>query len=196
MTQSLTKRCPRCGEHKPRSEYRKNSGRYDGIDAYCLLCERKRDAERKRSRRSTDPKWRARDNERDRRRHREVQSDPTRRERRNKAVRERERERRGSDDQWRLDQNARNRAYYAATYGRGHRRRLPEIVERDGWGCAYCDMYSEDASDYHVDHIHPTSRADEYDGDINDLDNLVLSCPGCNVSKGDQLLSEWDGPGL
>jgi CRISPR/Cas system Type II protein with McrA/HNH and RuvC-like nuclease domain len=39
--------------------------------------------------------------------------------------------------------------------------------------CAYCDLYLEN---YHIDHVVPISF-----GGSNNLDNLVLSCPPCNL---------------
>ena len=50
--------------------------------------------------------------------------------------------------------------------------------------CAYCgcDLNGK----YHVDHIVPLSR-----GGTDYAENLTLTCPRCNLSKGDKLLSEW-----
>lgn len=33
------KRCPRCRETKPRSEWRKNRNKYDGLQSYCTICQ-------------------------------------------------------------------------------------------------------------------------------------------------------------
>lgn len=41
---------------------------------------------------------------------------------------------------------------------------------------------------YHADHLIPLSR-----GGSNDPRNIVISCPHCNLSKGDKLLWEWNG---
>jgi len=41
---------------------------------------------------------------------------------------------------------------------------------------------------YDIDHIVPVSR-----GGTNDPENLVLTCPSCNYSKGTKLPSEWNG---
>lgn len=41
---------------------------------------------------------------------------------------------------------------------------------------------------YHVDHIIPLSR-----GGTNWPNNIVISCPFCNLSKGNKLPSEWIG---
>ena len=42
---------------------------------------------------------------------------------------------------------------------------------------------------YHVDHLTPLSR-----GGTNDLNNLTISCAGCNIAKGLRLLSEFPYP--
>lgn len=50
--------------------------------------------------------------------------------------------------------------------------------------CYYCG--EKLGKIYHVDHVIPISR-----GGANDPCNLVLTCPFCNLSKGDKLPSEW-----
>ena len=67
-----------------------------------------------------------------------------------------------------------------------------QVIERDGWICAYCDCDLENAPDirHAIDHVMPLSR-----GGTNDLDNLVMSCQPCNSSKGDKILDEeWTPP--
>ena len=80
---------------------------------------------------------------------------------------------------------------YKIRGGSKPRRKAPLLAARDGgWWCSYCGCDVED--DYQVDHVHPVSRASEYEGvDINELSNLVLACPSCNISKSNYLLSEW-----
>lgn len=41
---------------------------------------------------------------------------------------------------------------------------------------------------YHVDHLRPLAK-----GGTNDPRNLVISCPTCNLSKGDRQTWEWNG---
>ena len=43
-------------------------------------------------------------------------------------------------------------------------------------------------SGYHVDHVIPLSR-----GGSNAPENIVISCPRCNLSKSDKLPQEWNG---
>lgn len=70
---------------------------------------------------------------------------------------------------------------------RGVRGMAADIAQRDGgWLCAYCGRDVTD--DFHVDHVHPVSKAASYKGDdINELANLVLAWPPCNVRKGAKL---------
>lgn len=52
--------------------------------------------------------------------------------------------------------------------------------------CWWCGTDVRD--DYHVDHRIPLSR-----GGSNDPNNLCISCPPCNQSKGGKLPHEWNG---
>jgi len=53
------------------------------------------------------------------------------------------------------------------------------VYERDDGICMKCGK-GVTRDDYHVDHIVPLAAG----GDEWDLDNLELSCPTCNLSKG------------
>lgn len=43
-------------------------------------------------------------------------------------------------------------------------------------------------TDYHADHVIPLAR-----GGTNKPENIVISCPKCNMSKGSKLPHEWNG---
>jgi len=59
--------------------------------------------------------------------------------------------------------------------------------DRQKGKCYYCGKkLGTGKNAYHVDHIIPLSR-----GGSNDISNLVIACPQCNVSKQDKLLHEW-----
>lgn len=53
--------------------------------------------------------------------------------------------------------------------------------------CWHCGK-KLDPDDYHVDHLTPLSR-----GGSNAADNIVITCPHCNMSKNDRLTHEWNG---
>ena len=55
------------------------------------------------------------------------------------------------------------------------------IYERDGGICMKCGQ-PVTRENFHVDHIIPISKG----GDEWDLSNLELSCPQCNLKKGDK----------
>jgi 5-methylcytosine-specific restriction endonuclease McrA len=56
---------------------------------------------------------------------------------------------------------------------------IQERIEEQGYMCFYCSHPLED--DYHIDHFVPVSR-----GGGSEIENLVASCPSCNLSKGDK----------
>lgn len=60
------------------------------------------------------------------------------------------------------------------------------FVEQVGL-CRYCGCDLDDSS-YHVDHVLPLSR-----GGSDSRENLALTCPTCNLSKGAKILGEWLG---
>lgn len=71
------------------------------------------------------------------------------------------------------------RDYYMQTDWQRVRR---VIYERDGGICMKCgNRVSRD--NFHVDHINPISNG----GAEWDLENLELSCPACNLTKGIRL---------
>lgn len=68
---------------------------------------------------------------------------------------------------------------------------LQEQLARQKHRCYYCNAkLGEKRNSYHADHIVPLSK-----GGTNYIDNIVLTCPTCNLKKGDKLLHEWLGAG-
>jgi hypothetical protein len=59
-----------------------------------------------------------------------------------------------------------------------------EVFKRDGFTCQYCGAHPPSAV-LEVDHIHPVAS-----GGMNEMDNLVTSCFGCNRGKSDRSLSD------
>jgi hypothetical protein len=72
----------------------------------------------------------------------------------------------------------------------------PQLVGMDAWeakGWSYSEfddggawLLAEGFASAHRDHVHPRSK-----GGTDDLDNLVLSCDACNISKGATSLVVW-----
>ena len=65
---------------------------------------------------------------------------------------------------------------------------IRDQYKRQKGRCYWCHAKVGDT--YHIDHVIPLSR-----GGSNGPDNLVISCPFCNISKGNKLPHEWDGNG-
>lgn len=63
-------------------------------------------------------------------------------------------------------------------------------IKRQGqaqkWRCWWCGDNCEE--EYHADHLVPLSR-----GGHNDISNIVVACPTCNLSKHDKMPDEWAG---
>ena len=58
-----------------------------------------------------------------------------------------------------------------------------EVLERDGSRCRYCN---DENGPFHIDHVFPVSK-----GGLDVIDNLVVACVPCNLSKSDKTLEEW-----
>jgi ribosomal protein L31E len=59
------------------------------------------------------------------------------------------------------------------------------VFARDGDRCTYC---SKSEGPFHLDHIWPVSRGGE-----TTVDNLVVACRACNLSKAGRTFIEWCG---
>lgn len=71
----------------------------------------------------------------------------------------------------------------AKPYVSPEKRRL--VIDRAAGRCEYCQSRADYATEtFAVEHITPTSR-----GGTNELDNLALSCSGCNGYKLDHVVA-------
>ena len=98
---------------------------------------------------------------------------------------------RGPDGEWKLTATGARGEKIITARGKGGPRPIgvalsPEVREaviaRDGTLCVYCG----EAGPIHIDHVLATSR-----GGTDEMDNLVVACAACNVSKGSQRVEEW-----
>ena len=62
----------------------------------------------------------------------------------------------------------------------------PIVVARAGGACEYCRLLEAATGvTFHIEHVLPRSY-----GGMTLLDNLALSCPGCNLAKADRVAAE------
>lgn len=61
---------------------------------------------------------------------------------------------------------------------------IVDLYKRSKGKCYYCGV--DVGQNYHIDHVIPLTR-----GGTNDLSNLVIACPSCNLRKHDKLPHEF-----
>ena len=200
----LEKRCSKCGETKPASEFHKHCRSKDGLRWQCKVCTA---AANKQWREvnveqnaaickrwaQTNPEKCAAAQKRYRHAHPGLvaaYNKQYRRENPEKCT--------ASQRQWRManpDYNKRwseeNLEKRAATQQRRRACRVDATIEnfdimevwrRDGNVCSYCGS----TEDLTIDHIVPIAG-----GGAHSLDNLCIACRSCNCSKGTKDLDEW-----
>lgn len=128
----------------------------------------KQQQERARERRKNNPE--------DKRRQRQLKQKP--------EYKEKARRRKQSPEYKKQNQEY-NRKRRQHLGGDGYRRAWPDLLLRDGPYCGICgEPLDPIHSNFHVDHITPVAH-----GGTNDLSNLQLAHPHCNMSKS----ATWDG---
>lgn len=86
------------------------------------------------------------------------------------------------------------RAYKKSVKGTHTSEQLQEQLKRQKNKCYYCQKLLQKVKGkytYHVDHTFPLSRVAGTDIPANSIDYIVLTCPACNLSKGDKYPWEW-----
>jgi hypothetical protein len=74
------------------------------------------------------------------------------------------------------------------------RLQILDKLKAQKYKCYYCLAQLEKQNEkyiYHIDHTFPLSRVAGTDIPANDINYLVLTCPHCNMSKGDKFPWEW-----
>ncbi len=95
-----------------------------------------------------------------------------------------ERRRVASNPERRREKTAIRRARKHNASGRYTTNQIVNLLKRQNSKCANCLCSIKQG--YHVDHISPLSR-----GGSNDITNIQLLCPSCNMRKGSKDPIEW-----
>jgi len=201
------KRCSKCGEVKPLTEFYRDARAKDGRRPHCKACITARCQANKEARAAYDhARYEANREEilAQARVYREDHKDE--RAAYGRAYRDANKEKiaarcRVYRETHKKEAAAWSRVYAKTPRGRAvrlaadmRRRQLPnvsdlsaamiqEVTDASGGICPYCGESFEDG---HVDHVIPVSR-----GGGNDRANLRYVCTACNLSKGAKTLEEW-----
>jgi 5-methylcytosine-specific restriction endonuclease McrA len=189
---SIMKRCTKCGEEKPATTewFYATTDRKSGLSASCISCKR----EYGRRYRTDYP-------DKIRERHRRYYAKNT------EKVNEYQRRYYAENAEKECEYQRRYRADNPLAVRASEQRRRSRIISADGTHtaddirlqlksqtdkrgnlrCWWCGKPIK-ANGYHVDHRVPLAR-----GGSNTPENLCISCPTCNKSKGAKLPQEWNG---
>jgi len=80
--------------------------------------------------------------------------------------------------------NSKRRALKMNNGGEHTKDDIDNLMELQHGRCGYCGITLFD--DYHIDHMIPLSR-----GGRNDVNNILLTCPSCNLEKHNKTIDEW-----
>jgi 5-methylcytosine-specific restriction endonuclease McrA len=172
----MQKECRKCGEVKDVSEFNKHRRRKDGLSDWCKTCQsdyykvwRKSNKERLSEYHTT---W-CEDNRERWLQIRRVADKKYRQTERGKIY-------------YRLkNQNRNYRKKYNTTPGDRLTTTQIEYLTEIYTHCAYCDTPLT-PDNTHIEHIQPLSK-----GGAHSIDNVVLACKNCNLSKGAKTLDQW-----
>lgn len=185
------KRCPKCGESKPRPEFHRNASMKDGLSTWCKACAC-----------ANTRSWTSNNRERDRansRRWSDANREYKREQDRLYAATHKEQKRAydkvyGQVNKDRKDENSRR--YRETDKGKTsrrfnvQRRRTRKLAAGGTFTAAdieairvaqdnRCYLCHKKLKTYHIDHFIPIAK-----GGTDDPGNLRLACPHCNQSKG------------
>ncbi|MCA9367635.1 HNH endonuclease [Candidatus Kaiserbacteria bacterium] len=183
-TSKITKVCTKCNVEKPLSEFHKSkSGKY-GVRGECKPCA----LEYRRQYRKNNRKEIAEYQHQWREKNRKEIAENGRQyyEKNSEQCRERVR-------QWQQANPEKARAHWRNRRARKHNaggthtvKDINLLYAGQAGKCWYCGVNV--GNEFHVDHFIPLAE-----GGSNDVGNLRISCPACNLSKGAKDPHEWSG---
>ena len=137
---SLTKKCIKCNEIKPKSEFFKAKRKIDGYDSRCKECEKLR----LRQERGHGPR---------------------------RVV---------TLEEKRITRKLyKHKRRFIEQQGKIKAKEIRELKEKQKNRCYWC--HTDISKEYHIDHYVPLSKGGEHL-----IENIVLACPFCNMSKHDK----------
>ena len=180
------KRCTKCGEVKPLSEFCKDKIRKDGHTVWCKECKKKSNQEwyavnsEEQNKKSQDW-WRAHSQKINRYRQKKYAANP-------EKFKEAQKKWQKANPEKCAELRRNKRARKRNAEGKHTAKDIQKIFDRQGELCNACGkkLIRYNKKQYHVDHIIPLAK-----GGGNGPDNLQLLCPYCNMTKSDKNPVQW-----
>lgn len=196
----VIKRCSQCGAEKTSTEFYKTRYSKDGLAAWCKSCannyykEYSQRPEGKEARLRANKGYRKSANGRRKIKAYNYQYNrrPDVKERRRKLLATEKyknfgKKWRQKNRLWSRANNQKRRARERGAPGQHTKQDIQQIYNSQRGRCWYCQTEIS-LSDMHIDHRIPLAR-----GGSNYPENLVATCPQCNLSKNSRLPHEWCG---
>lgn len=193
------KTCKKCGSEKPATNehFYKDKTKKDGFHVHCRDCQRAYATDYRSSRRdeakARSRSWHAANREYANKRsrayylaHKDRHAELGRKWRTNNRERAKETNRAwhlANPERWKAS-NWRRRSLIRQSKGTLTAVDIKSQYKSQKGKCYYC--HSKVGDNYHIEHVIPLSR-----GGSNSLENIVIACPACNLSKKDKLPHEW-----
>lgn len=175
-----TKYCPKCKSIKPIDDFARDKSRRDEHCGHCKACHKEYSQENRLRLIQVSAEWQRNNRSRATAHvHKWRQSNP------DKVV-QAEKQRFKTNKEANYARGRIRRARIAAAPGHHTPADIKRQYEAQKGHCYYCDC--ELNGKYETDHVIPISR-----GGSDGMENIVIACPPCNLSKGDKLPSEWGG---
>jgi len=190
------KECTKCKKSKPFTDFSKDKQKKTGYSSQCKQC---RSLYEKEYYKNNKEKVNTRNNKyNETYKKRKQELDAKRRKEKREEINKKKREYYHSTGKavgnlWRANNPEKCKTY---AFNRSHKRRekiktstltsseVRNWLSQQVLICSYCNVSCID--NYHVDHIEPLSK-----NGVHELSNFTISCPTCNISKGNKSILYW-----